>query len=83
LFDVVEISLGTIIVVLEAMIEFPTFRHVCDCEANFLKRDSPVIVVTQYLDARPLECTKQATSVSKLIVFAMPIIIAIPALWLR
>jgi putative flippase GtrA len=60
------------------MLEIPTACGILDGESYLLQRNFAVIVGAQHVDARLLQCTKQAPPPHRLIVFTLAIVGAVP-----
>ena len=62
----------------ESMLELATARRVFDSKPNFLQRDSSMIVLSKHVDARLLQGAEETPFTLRVVVIALPIVLAIP-----
>ena len=60
------------------MFEVLTSRGILNSKSDLLQRHSPVIVRSQYVDARFLQSAEQAPLASRFVVVALPVVLAVP-----
>src|SRR5262245_57848550 len=73
-----KLRVRQIVEIHESMLELATARRVFYGEPNFLQRDSSMIVLSKHVDARLLQGAEETPSTPGVVVFALPIVLAIP-----
>src|SRR5262245_3464384 len=76
--DVLESSLGQVVVAHQTPFELPAVSDLLDDEAYLLKGRPRVIVVPELLDAGDVERTGEAPLSAGLVVVALPVVLPVP-----